>query len=47
MASLEELEKHPESKVFLSTPPVIPGLCTAGGLETIQTVFNERLVNVH
>ena len=29
----KELEKYPESKVFLSTPPVIPGLGTAGGFE--------------
>ena len=28
-----ELEKYPESKVYLSTPPVIPGLGTAGGFE--------------
>ena len=27
----KELEKYPESKVYLSTPPVIPGLGTAGG----------------
>ena len=29
----KELETYPESKVFLSTPPVIPGLGTAGGFE--------------
>lgn len=29
----KELEKYPESKVYLSTPPVIPGLGTAGGFE--------------
>ena len=28
-----ELGKYPESKVYLSTPPVIPGLGTAGGFE--------------
>ena len=28
-----ELEKYPESKVYLSTPPVIPGLGTSGGFE--------------
>lgn len=29
----EELEAYPESKVYLSLPPVIPGLGTAGGFE--------------
>ena len=29
----KELETYPESKVYLSTPPVIPGLGTAGGFE--------------
>ena len=29
----KELEKYPESKVYLSTPPVIPGLGSAGGFE--------------
>ncbi|MCD7710691.1 MAG: multidrug efflux RND transporter permease subunit [Porphyromonadaceae bacterium] len=29
----EELEKYPESKVYLSTPPVIPGLGSSGGFE--------------
>ncbi|NDV64615.1 efflux RND transporter permease subunit [Bacteroides sp. 224] len=29
----EELSKYPESKVFLTTPPVIPGLGTSGGFE--------------
>ncbi len=29
----EELKMYPESKVFLTTPPVIPGLGTAGGFE--------------
>lgn len=29
----KELERYPESKVYLSTPPVIPGLGTAGGFE--------------
>ena len=28
-----ELSKYPESKVYLSTPPVIPGLGSAGGFE--------------
>ncbi len=28
-----ELEQYPESKVYLSTPPVIPGLGSAGGFE--------------
>ena len=28
-----ELGKYPESKVYLSTPPVIPGLGSAGGFE--------------
>lgn len=28
-----ELEKYPESKVYLSTPPVIPGLGSSGGFE--------------
>ncbi len=29
----EHLESYPESKVFLSTPPVIPGLGSSGGFE--------------
>lgn len=29
----KELETYPESKVYISTPPVIPGLGTAGGFE--------------
>ena len=29
----EELSQYPESKVFLSTPPVIPGLGSSGGFE--------------
>lgn len=29
----EELSRYPESKVYLSTPPVIPGLGTSGGFE--------------
>ncbi len=29
----KELSTYPESKVYLSTPPVIPGLGTAGGFE--------------
>lgn len=29
----EEFEKSPESKVYLSTPPVIPGLGSSGGFE--------------
>lgn len=28
-----ELEKYPESKVYLTTPPVIPGLGSSGGFE--------------
>ena len=28
-----EFEKYPESRVFLSTPPVIPGLGSSGGFE--------------
>lgn len=28
-----ELSRYPESKVYLSTPPVIPGLGTSGGFE--------------
>ena len=28
-----EMKQYPESKVYLSTPPVIPGLGTAGGFE--------------
>lgn len=31
----EELKKYPESKVFLSTPPVIPGLGSSGGFEMV------------
>ena len=30
-----ELESYPESKVFLSTPAVIPGLGTSGGFEMV------------
>ena len=29
----DELQKYPESKVYLSTPPVIPGLGSSGGFE--------------
>ena len=29
----EEFSQYPESKVFLSTPPVIPGLGSSGGFE--------------
>lgn len=29
----EEMKEYPESKVYLSTPPVIPGLGTSGGFE--------------
>ena len=29
----KELEQYPESKVYLTTPPVIPGLGSAGGFE--------------
>ena len=29
----EEFEKYPECKVYLSTPPVIPGLGSSGGFE--------------
>ena len=31
----EELKKYPESKVYLSTPPVIPGLGSSGGFEVV------------
>lgn len=31
----EELKKYPESKVYLSTPPVIPGLGNSGGFEMV------------
>ena len=31
----EELKKYPESKVYLSTPPVIPGLGSSGGYEMV------------
>ena len=31
----EELKKYPESKVYLSTPPVIPGLGASGGFEMV------------
>lgn len=31
----EELKKYPESKVYLSTPPVIPGLGSSGGFEIV------------
>ena len=29
----DELSRYPESKVYLSTPAVIPGLGTSGGFE--------------
>ena len=29
----DEFSQYPESKVYLSTPPVIPGLGTSGGFE--------------
>ena len=31
----DELERYPESKVYLSTPPVIPGLGQSGGFEMV------------
>ena len=31
----EEMRRYPESKVFLSTPPVIPGLGASGGFEMV------------
>ena len=31
----EELKKYPESKDYLSTPPVIPGLGSSGGFEMV------------
>ena len=31
----EELKKYPESKVYLSTPPVIPGLGSSGGFDMV------------
>ncbi len=31
----EELKKYPESKAYLSTPPVIPGLGSSGGFEMV------------
>ena len=31
----EEFSRYPESKVYLSTPPVIPGLGTSGGFEMV------------
>ena len=31
----EELKKYPDSKVYLSTPPVIPGLGSSGGFEMV------------
>ena len=31
----EELKKYPESKVYLRTPPVIPGLGSSGGFEMV------------
>ena len=31
----EELKKYPESKVYSSTPPVIPGLGSSGGFEMV------------
>ena len=31
----EELKKYPESKVYLSAPPVIPGLGSSGGFEMV------------
>ena len=29
----KDLKEYPECKVYLSTPPVIPGLGTSGGFE--------------
>lgn len=31
----EEMRRYPESKVYLSTPPVIPGLGASGGFELV------------
>ena len=31
----EEFSRYPESKVYLSTPPVLPGLGQSGGFEMV------------
>ena len=40
-----ELETYPESKVFLSTPPVIPGLGTSGGFEMVLEARGDATYN--
>lgn len=37
----EELEKYPESRVFLNTPPVIPGMGSSGGFEMVLEARGE------
>ena len=39
----EELKKYPESKVYLSTPPVIPGLGSSGGYADLQRAADTLL----
>ena len=36
-----EFEKYPESKVFLNTPPVIPGMGSSGGFEMVLEARGE------
>ena len=40
----EEMRRYPESKVYLSTPPVIPGLGASGGFEMVLRAAATLLV---
>lgn len=37
----KELEKYPESRVYLNTPPVIPGMGSSGGFEMVLEARGE------
>ncbi len=40
-----EMEQYPESKVYLSTPPVIPGMGTSGGFEMVLEARGDASYN--
>ncbi len=40
-----EMEQYPESKVYLATPPVIPGLGTSGGFEMVLEARGDATYN--
>ena len=41
----KELERYPESKAYLSTPPVIPGLGASGGFEMVLEARGDASYN--